>query len=154
MDETQRTIQGLVTPHRYPPGRSISPRIAANVSDNFPSSPVPDSSDNILNDTLADSSDSYSNNSYASAVGSQEDFTLIDLHMQVNRLIVDSPMLMSSYVTHLTQAKCTNWDSARQNDQFNQPLFEKNSEDKLVYTGMYEEICHLKLGLNAIKSLN
>lgn len=52
---------------------------------------------------MIESSDSYSSTSYVSAVGSQEDFTLVDLHMQVNRLIVDSPMLMSSYVSHLSQ---------------------------------------------------
>lgn len=57
--------------------------------------------ENILNDL--DSSDSYSSTSYVSAVGSQEDFTLVDLHMQVNRQIIDSPMLMSSYVSHLNQ---------------------------------------------------
>ncbi|CAG9815067.1 unnamed protein product [Phaedon cochleariae] len=96
--------------------------------------PKPDKED-LLNDPLADTSDTYSNNSYVSAVGSQEDFTLVDLHMQVNRLIVDSPMLMTSYVTHLTQLKCTNWGNSERVDQFSQPLFEKNHEDKLVYVG-------------------
>lgn len=87
---------------------------------------------------LVDSSDSYSNNSYASAVGSQEDFTLVDLHMQVNRQIIDSPMLMSSYVSHLTQVRCTNWtESGLPNmcDAFSVPLFYKNEEGKLIYGG-------------------
>ncbi|KAG5893448.1 hypothetical protein JTB14_012167 [Gonioctena quinquepunctata] len=97
--------------------------------------PSTQTNDNIIKDAVEESSDSYSNNSYASAIGSQEDLTMVDLHMQVNRLIVDSPMLMSSYVTHLTQVKCTNWDSAGQGDQFSQPLFEKNHQNKLVYVG-------------------
>lgn len=96
----------MVTPHRYPSiNRSISPRFIKK----HPSDEVsPSTQDSILNDedeeeNVIDSSDSYSSTSYVSAVGSQEDFTLVDLHMQVNRLIVDSPMLMSSYVSHLSQ---------------------------------------------------
>lgn len=67
------------------------------------SSVSPSTQDSVLQDNLVDSSDSYSSTSYVSAVGSQEDLTLIDLHMQVNRQIMDSPMLMSSYVGHLSQ---------------------------------------------------
>lgn len=54
---------------------------------------------------LQDSSDSHSvsSTSFISAVSSQEDMTLVNLHMQVNKPIVDSPLLMSSYVSHLTQ---------------------------------------------------
>lgn len=54
---------------------------------------------------LRDSSDSHSvsSTSFISAVSSQEDVTLVNLHMQVNKPIVDSPLLMSSYVSHLTQ---------------------------------------------------
>uniref|UniRef100_A0A6P7G1L5 Transmembrane protein KIAA1109 homolog isoform X3 n=1 Tax=Diabrotica virgifera virgifera TaxID=50390 RepID=A0A6P7G1L5_DIAVI len=131
-DDSQRTVQGLVTPHRYPLIRPVSPKV---LPEPFDSSEILEASSNGLNEGIPDSSDSYSNNSYASAVGSQEDFTLVDLHMQVNRLIVDSPMLMSSYVTHLTQVKCTNWGSTGQGDQFSQHLFEKNQDDKLVYVG-------------------
>ncbi|KAJ8916684.1 hypothetical protein NQ315_000329 [Exocentrus adspersus] len=136
LQDHQRTVQGLVTPHRYPSGRSISPKVlpsSAPLGVEVNSNPA--SKDSILNDTLDDSSDSYSNTSYVSAVGSQEDFTLVDLHMQVNRLIVDSPMLMSSYVTHLSQVRCNNWNSMGHGDQFSQPLFEKNQEDKLAYVG-------------------
>lgn len=100
MEDGHRTIQGLATSHRYPNnGRTFSPRFPAKNQPN--GSPV--IQDTYNNDGIADSSDSYSSTSYASAVGSQEDFTLIDLHMQVNRQIVDSPMLMSSYVSHLSQ---------------------------------------------------
>lgn len=57
------------------------------------------------NTGLRDSSDSHSvsSTSFISAVSSQEDVTLVNLHMQVNKPIVDSPLLMSSYVSHLTQ---------------------------------------------------
>ncbi|CAG9772767.1 unnamed protein product [Ceutorhynchus assimilis] len=119
-----RTVQGLVTPYRHPTYRSVSPKINTQ-----------ESQDNTINDVLNDSSDSVSNTSYASAVGSQEDFTLVDLHKQVNRLIVDSPMLMSSYVTHLSQLKCQNWQNKGKEDQFSAPMFEKNSDGKLVYVG-------------------
>lgn len=103
---------------------------------NFTDPPTGGATKKVPNDnTLEDSSDSLSNESYMSAVGSQEDFTLVDLHMQVNRMILDSPMLMSSYVTHLTQMRCHNWCEVRQGDQFSQPLFEKNHDNKLVYVG-------------------
>lgn len=59
------------------------------------------------NGILQDSSDSHSisSTSFISAVSSQEDMTLVNLHMQVNKPIVDSPLLMSSYVSHLTQVR-------------------------------------------------
>ncbi|CAH1991192.1 unnamed protein product [Acanthoscelides obtectus] len=149
LEDHQRTVQGLVTPHRYP-GR-VSPRVIPSITDNFPKKISPEADDKLINDPLADSSDSYSNNSYASAVGSQEDFTLIDLHMQVNRLILESPMLMSSYVTHLTQAKCPNWGGVKQGDQFSQPLFEKFNE-KLVYVGA-RFVPHMETVSDGITSL-
>jgi hypothetical protein len=128
LEESQRTVQGLVTPQRQPNvNRSISPRFISVTATE---------SEDAVNDSLGDSSDSYSSTSYVSAVGSQEDFTLVDLHMQTNRLIVDSPMLMSSYVTHLSQSKCNNWGGqSKHSDQFSVPLFEKNEEGKLVYVG-------------------
>ena len=57
------------------------------------------------NGTLQDSSDSHSisSTSFISAVSSQEDMTLVNLHMQINKPIVDSALLMSSYISHLTQ---------------------------------------------------
>lgn len=108
-DQTPSVVQGLVTPHRYPSiHRSVSPRFIRKLpSDGAPS---PSTQDSLLNDEddeniAENSSGSYSSTSYVSAVGSQEDFTLVDLHMQVNRLIIDSPMLMSSYVSHLSQVR-------------------------------------------------
>lgn len=63
------------------------------------------------NGTLLDSSDSHSvsSTSFISAVSSQEDMTLVNLHMQLNKPIVDSPLLMSSYVSHLTQVRILNF---------------------------------------------
>jgi hypothetical protein len=54
---------------------------------------------------LLDSSDTHSvsSTSFISAVSSQEDIALVNLHMQINKPIVDSPLLMSSYVNHLSQ---------------------------------------------------
>lgn len=54
---------------------------------------------------LLDSSDSrsVSSTSFISAVSSQEDLTLVNLHMQVNKPIVDSPLLISTYINHLSQ---------------------------------------------------
>ncbi|XP_066952324.1 dentin sialophosphoprotein-like [Macrobrachium rosenbergii] len=46
---------------------------------------------------------SVSSTSFISAVSSQEDIALVDLHMQLNKPITDSPLLMSSYVNHMTQ---------------------------------------------------
>lgn len=54
---------------------------------------------------LLDSSDTHSvsSTSFISAVSSQEDLALVNLHMQVNKPIIESPLLMSSYVNHLSQ---------------------------------------------------
>ncbi|KAK4878280.1 hypothetical protein RN001_010786 [Aquatica leii] len=133
-DDTHRTVQGLVTPQRCPNSRSVSPRFPNKGQ----SSTSPSIQDSILQDALVDSSDSYSSTSYASAVGSQEDLTLIDLHMQVNRQIIDSPMLMSSYVSHLSQLRCLNWSYSNipnTCDAFSVPLFQKNDSGKLIYIG-------------------
>lgn len=75
-----------------------SPRINRNTS-------FQNEVDQTENCGLQDSSDSHSisSTSFISAVSSQEDVTLVNLHMQVNKPIVDSPLLMSSYVSHLTQ---------------------------------------------------
>ncbi|XP_045469148.1 transmembrane protein KIAA1109 isoform X3 [Harmonia axyridis] len=132
-------VQGLATPNRNPSNRSVSPRL-------WPQTSTISQPDSDINHPELDarssssgtrSSDNLSNNSFLSAQGSQEDFTLIDLHRQVNRPIVDSSMLMSSYVTHLSQLRCTNWnDSAHEGpiDQFSLSLFER-IDNKLVYSG-------------------
>lgn len=128
-------MQGLVTPQRVARSRSGRSRVISNKD-----SPQlgRDQSKLAKDSNLEDSSDSLSNESFASAVGSQEDFTLVDLHMQVNRMILDSPMLITSYVTHLSQLRCSNWCEIKQGDQFSQPLFQKNNDNKLVYVGKYE----------------
>lgn len=48
-------------------------------------------------------------------------------------------MLMSSYVTHLSQLKCQNWQN-KAKDQFSAPLFERNSEGKLEYVGKIDKL--------------
>ncbi|KAL3270941.1 hypothetical protein HHI36_021446 [Cryptolaemus montrouzieri] len=140
-DPLQRStaVQGLVTPYRNPSNRSVSPRL-------WPQSSTISQPDSDINHSELDarssssgshSSDNLSNNSFVSAQGSQEDFTLIDLHRQVNRPIVDSSMLMSSYVTHLSQLKCSNWAEGAhegRRDHFSVSLFERVDE-KLVYSG-------------------
>lgn len=83
-----------------------SPRVTKNAN-------LQNDTTGTLNDNggLHDSSDSHSvsSTSFISAVSSQEDVTLVNLHMQVNKPIVDSPLLMSSYVSHLTQVTRYNY---------------------------------------------
>lgn len=79
-----------------------------------------------------------SSNSFISALSSQEDMTLVNLHMQANRPIVDSPLLMASYLTHLAQVRCSNWSHCSLplgSDSFSMPLFQKNDDGGLVYIG-------------------
>lgn len=81
---------------------------------------------------------SLSSNSFISALSSQEDMTLVNLHMQANRPIVDSPLLMASYLTHLAQVRCSNWSTCSLplgSDAFSMPLFQKNDDGGLVYIG-------------------
>lgn len=64
--------------------------------------------------------------------------TLVNLHMQANRPIVDSPLLMASYLTHLAQVRCSNWTHCSLpmgSDAFSMPLFQKNDDGGLVYIG-------------------
>ncbi|XP_038111246.1 transmembrane protein KIAA1109 isoform X3 [Culex quinquefasciatus] len=87
-----------------------------------------------------DSSESHSlsSSSFISAMSSQEDITLVNLHMQINRPIVDSPLLMASYVTHLAQVRCSNWSHCSMPfgaDAFSMPLFQQNDDGGLVYIG-------------------
>ncbi|CAL4221071.1 unnamed protein product, partial [Meganyctiphanes norvegica] len=55
---------------------------------------------------------SVSSNSFISAKSSLEDIALVDLHMQLNKPIMESPLLMSSYINHMTQLRCLNWESS------------------------------------------
>lgn len=83
-------------------------------------------------------SPSLSSNSFISAMSSHEDITLVNLHMQVNKPIIDSPLLMASYVTHLAQVRCTNWCSCCLPfgaDAFSTPLFQQTEDGGLVYIG-------------------
>nr|XP_018906485.1 PREDICTED: uncharacterized protein KIAA1109 isoform X3 [Bemisia tabaci] len=96
---------------------------------------------NSMQDTLLlDSSDSHSvsSTSFLSAVSSQEDLALINLHMQVNKPIVDSPLLMTTYIHHLSQLRCNNWSQCSLpagSDAFTVPLFQPVNDDKLVFVG-------------------
>lgn len=38
-----------------------------------------------------------------------DDFSLVDLHLQSARPVVDSPILLTSYITHLSRAECSDW---------------------------------------------
>ncbi|CAD7085829.1 unnamed protein product [Hermetia illucens] len=83
-------------------------------------------------------SPSLSSASFISAMSSQEDMTLINLHMQVNRPIIDSPLLMASYLSHLAQIRCSNWNHCSfpfGADAFSIPLFQENDEGGLTYIG-------------------
>ena len=53
-----------------------------------------------------------SSGSFISAVSEHEDLGLVNLHMQVNKPITDSPLLMSSYISHLTQLRCSHWNDS------------------------------------------
>lgn len=53
-----------------------------------------------------------SNISFNSAVSSADDFSLVDLHLQSARPVVDSPLLLTSYVTHLGEVDCPNWSQS------------------------------------------
>ncbi|XP_048267008.1 transmembrane protein KIAA1109 homolog isoform X2 [Bombus terrestris] len=111
-----------------------SPRVNRNTS--FQN----ETDSNSGNGGLRDSSDSHSvsSTSFISAVSSQEDVTLVNLHMQVNKPIVDSPLLMSSYVSHLTQIRCSNWSQSSipaGSAAFTTPLFQRTEDGRLVYVG-------------------
>ncbi|BFF95237.1 transmembrane protein KIAA1109 homolog [Drosophila madeirensis] len=81
---------------------------------------------------------SLSSNSFISAMSSQEDVALVNLHQQVNRPIIDSPLLMASYLNHLSQVKCFNWNGCSfplGPDVFSTPLFSENEDGGLTYIG-------------------
>lgn len=54
-------------------------------------------------------SNSISSTSFLSAVSSQEDIALVDLHNQMDKPIIESPLLMSCYMAHMTQLQCHHW---------------------------------------------
>nr|XP_031841602.1 transmembrane protein KIAA1109 isoform X3 [Nomia melanderi] len=111
-----------------------SPRVNRNTS-------FQNDTDSTGHSILRDSSDSHSvsSTSFISAVSSQEDVTLVNLHMQINKPIVDSPLLMSSYVSHLTQVRCSNWSQSSipaGSGAFTTPLFQPTEDGRLVYVGV------------------
>nr|XP_037285868.1 transmembrane protein KIAA1109 homolog [Rhipicephalus microplus] len=57
-------------------------------------------------------SNSVSSTSFLSAVSSQEDVTLVNLHHQMDRPIAESPLLMACYAAHLSQYQVANWEDA------------------------------------------
>lgn len=52
---------------------------------------------------------SVSSTSFLSAMSSQEDIALVDLHNQMDKPIIESPLLMSCYMAHMTQLQCHQW---------------------------------------------
>lgn len=65
---------------------------------------TPSSSSSLLSRTT-------SNISFNSVESSTDDFSLVDLHLQSSRPVVDSPILLASYMTHLAGVECSNWSS-------------------------------------------
>ncbi|XP_053666304.1 bridge-like lipid transfer protein family member 1 [Anopheles marshallii] len=126
LNEEERRLHGLATPMRK--FSNISPRPEFR---HF--KPVYD-----VDPQDSSESHSLSSSSFISALSSQEDITLVNLHMQINRPIVDSPLLMASYVTHLAQVRCSNWSHCSMPlgaDAFSMPLFQQNEDGGLVYIG-------------------
>ncbi|KFB49612.1 AGAP007960-PA-like protein [Anopheles sinensis] len=126
LNEEERRLHGLATPLRK--FSNISPRPEFR---HF--KPVYD-----VDPQDSSESHSLSSSSFISALSSQEDITLVNLHMQINRPIVDSPLLMASYVTHLAQVRCSNWSHCSMPlgaDAFSMPLFQQNEDGGLVYIG-------------------
>ncbi|XP_063358209.1 bridge-like lipid transfer protein family member 1 [Cydia amplana] len=99
----------------------------------------PDTMSNLSTGAQPDSeSGSVSSTSFISAISSQEDMTLVNLHMQTNKPIVDSPLLMASYMQNLPQYKCTNWSTCSLpsgTDVFTLPLFKRADDGSLIYVG-------------------
>lgn len=99
----------------------------------------PDTISNLSTGAQPDSeSGSVSSTSFISAISSQEDMTLVNLHMQTNKPIVDSPLLMSSYMQNLPQYRCPNWSTCSLpggGDVFTLPLFKRADDGTLLYVG-------------------
>lgn len=100
---------------------------------------VPDTISNLSAGVQPDSeSGSVSSTSFISAISSQEDMTLVNLHMQTNKPIVESPLLMASYMQNLPQYRCSNWTTCSLpsgSDAFTLPLFKRADDGSLVYVG-------------------
>ncbi|XP_050533025.1 transmembrane protein KIAA1109 homolog isoform X6 [Daktulosphaira vitifoliae] len=93
-----------------------------------------------LDGGLIDSSDSrsVSSTSFMSAMSSQEDLALVNLHMHVNKPIMDSPLLVSTYTNHLSHVTCNNWSQLSLpagSDVFTVPIYQHTVDDRLVFIG-------------------
>ncbi|XP_055837347.1 bridge-like lipid transfer protein family member 1 isoform X6 [Episyrphus balteatus] len=129
LNEDVRRIHGLATPLRKLTNISSRPEFRHFVHD---------ISKQVDSRASSSETPSLSSNSFISAMSSQEDVALINLHMQVNRPIIDSPLLMASYLNHLSQVKCFNWTACSfpsGPDVFSTPLFHENEEGGLTYIG-------------------
>lgn len=74
-----------------------------------------------------------------SAVSSQEDLALVNLHMHINKPIVDSPLLLTTYTNHLSQTSCNNWSHTSLpagSDVFTVPIYQHTVDDRLVFIGI------------------
>lgn len=117
---------------------------------------IPDTISNLSTGAPPDSeSGSVSSTSFISAISSQEDMTLVNLHMQTNKPIVDSPLLMASYMQNLPQYRCSNWSICSLpsgSDVFTLPLFKRADDGTLVYVGQKYLPCFEQIGkVNILK---
>ena len=71
-----------------------------------------------------------------------EDFGLVNLHMQVNKPITDSPLLMSSYISHLSQYRVSHWDET---------VSVLRSDPVKTNTNIFPKFDMLEEGLSCIK---
>ncbi|XP_059220164.1 bridge-like lipid transfer protein family member 1 isoform X5 [Stomoxys calcitrans] len=125
LNEDVRRIHGLATPIRKLTNISSRPEYRHFIHD-------------VDSRASSSGTPSLSSNSFISAMSSQEDVALVNLHQQVNRPIIDSPLLMASYLNHLSQVKCFNWTSCSfpsGSDVFSTPLFHENDAGGLTYIG-------------------
>ncbi|KNC30209.1 hypothetical protein FF38_06938 [Lucilia cuprina] len=125
LNEDVRRIHGLATPIRKLTNISSRPEYRHFIHD-------------VDSRGSSSGTPSLSSNSFISAMSSQEDVALVNLHQQVNRPIIDSPLLMASYLNHLSQVKCFNWTSCSFPsglDVFSTPLFSENEDGGLTYIG-------------------
>ena len=108
------------------PGDSTSSQISFDTATLQPETPIPEdieSKKSFMNtrsvqlgrvsscrdDTV---SRTLSDGSYISAQSENDEFSLVNLQLQVEKPITESPLLMSSYISHLTQLRCSNWNSS------------------------------------------
>ena len=89
---------------------------------------------------------SISSTSFLSAVSSQEDMALVDLHVHLSKPIIDCPLLLPSYRNHMTQLRCLNWDTGV-------PVFEdiSNLPAGGVFTPTFEKLSE---GFTAIRMVD